>query len=115
IVLAAAGLFSLLAYAVSRRSREIGIRFAIGASRWRIAALVIRQGVTVTASGLLIGLVAARLLMRFMASVLLEVKPTDPAVFLLATVVLLLVAVGACLLPLWRALTIDPVTSLRTE
>jgi predicted permease len=115
VILAAAGLFSVLAYTVSRRTREIGIRMAVGASRRSVAALVLRQSVVIAGTGLAAGLVGARLLTRYIASILLEVTPTDIAVFVMAAGVLLVVVVAACAFPLRRALTVDPVTSLRAE
>jgi predicted permease len=115
MVLAAAGIFSVLAYAVAQRTREIGIRMALGAPRVNVGGLVIRQGAIIAALGLGIGVIAARLLTRFLQSLLLVVSPTDTGVFIATIFGLLLVALAACLLPLRRALTVDPVKSLRAE
>lgn len=115
VTLAAAGLFAVLAYAVSRRTREIGIRVAIGASRRSVAVLVLRQGVVIAAMGMVLGLAGARVMTKYIESILLEVTPTDTAVFAMAAGVLLVVVVAACAFPLRRALMVDPVRSLRAE
>jgi len=115
LVLAAAGIFSVLAYAVSQRTREIGIRLALGAPRASVGGLVIRQGAIIAGLGLGIGVVAARLLTHFLQSLLLLVSPTDTGVFIGTIGGLAVVALAACAIPLRRALSVDPVRSLRAE
>jgi predicted permease len=115
IVLAAAGIFSVLAYSVSQRTREIAIRLALGAPQMRVTRLVLRQGAIIAGIGLATGVIAARMLTRFMQSLLLLVSPTDPAVFATTILALALVALAACAVPLRRALTVDPVRGLKVE
>ncbi len=115
LVLAAAGVFSVLAYAVSQRTREIGIRLALGAPAASVGGLVSRQGAVIAGLGLGIGVIAARLLTHLLQSLLLAVSPTDTTVFVATALGLLLVALAACALPIRRALTVDPVRSLRAE
>jgi predicted permease len=115
LLLAAIGIYGLLAYAVTQRTREFGIRIALGARSADVLALVFRQGVTLALAGVAIGLAGAYFLTRLMTSLLFEVKPADPAVFLLAAVVLSAVAAAASLLPSLRATSIDPVVTLRYE
>ena len=115
LLLAAIGIYGLLAYAVTQRTREFGIRIALGARAADVLALVFRQGVTLALAGVAIGLAGAYFLTRLMTSLLFEVKPADPAVFVLAAVVLSAVAAAASLLPSLRATSIDPVVTLRYE
>ena len=115
LLLATAGIFSVVAYAVSQRTREIGIRLALGAPQFKVGALVVRQGAATAAVGLLVGVVAARGLTRFMQSLLLEVSPTDAGVFIATLAGLGLVVLLACIVPMRRALGVDPVASLRVE
>lgn len=99
----------------SRISSEIGIRMALGAPRTTIVRFVVGQGAIVAGFGLAIGVVAARLLTRFLQSLMLGVSPTDTWVFVATIVGLLTVALAACAVPLYHALTIDPAISLRAE
>jgi putative ABC transport system permease protein len=115
IALAAAGIHSVLAFAVARRSREIGIRIALGAARRSVVMTVVRQGMALTAIGIVIGIAGAGALTRVLESVLFEVDPTDPAVFVLTTVVLLAVALLACVAPAVRAVNVDPLQALKSE
>jgi ABC-type antimicrobial peptide transport system permease subunit len=115
LVLAGIGLYGMLAYDVSQRTREIGIRAAVGASRVHIMALVLRQGVYRTGLGLAVGLVGSAYLNRFLALQLFEVKPADPLTFTMAPLLLLLIGLLACWLPAWRAAKVDPVVALRAE
>jgi putative ABC transport system permease protein len=115
LILAAVGLYGMLAYDVSQRTKEIGIRGAIGASRGQIVGLVFRQGLWKTGVGMIIGLVGAFFLSRYLGSLLFEVKPTDPAVFAGVSLLLLLVALLACWLPARRAAKVDPMVALRAE
>jgi len=115
LFLASIGIYGVLAYDISQRTREIGIRGAIGATRPQIVGLVMRQGLWRTAFGLVAGLVSAFLLSRYMAGMLFELKPTDPWAYLLVSVLLAGVAVAACYLPARRASEIDPIEALRAE
>ena len=115
LFLAALGLFSVLAHAVSRRTRELGIRLALGAKRRDLLMMVLREGVLLTASGIVGGLVAAVLLTRVMSSLLFGIRATDPFVYLSLSVLLLAVAVAACYLPARRATRVDPIIALRSE
>ena len=113
LFLSAVGLYGVLAYAVAQRTREIGIRIAVGARSTNILRLVIRQGLKLAGTGLLIGVVAALILSRLMSSMLYGVSATDPVSLLVAILVLGLAALLACLLPALRATKIDPITALR--
>jgi putative ABC transport system permease protein len=115
LFLSALGIYGVLAYDVSQRTREIGIRGAIGASRGQIVGLILGQGMWKTTIGLAIGLAGALLLSRSMTSLLFEVKPTEPAVYAAVSLVLLVVALLASYLPARRAAKIDPLVALRDE
>jgi ABC-type antimicrobial peptide transport system permease subunit len=115
LLLSAVGIYGMLAYDVSQRTKEIGIRGAIGASRGQIVALILRQGLWKTGVGLIIGLGGAFFLSRYMRSLLFEVPPTDPLSFGGVSLLLLLVALLASWLPARRAAKIDPMVALRVE
>ena len=115
LVLAGAGIYGVLANAVTERSREIGVRAALGASRSDILGMVVRQGLGLTAIGALLGIVAAAALSRVIASLLFGVSPFDPATYAVVSVLLGLVALGACLVPALRASGVDPMEALRAE
>jgi len=115
LLLSAVGIYGMLAYDVSQRTKEIGIRGAIGASRGQIVAMVLRQGLWKTGVGLAIGLGGAFFLSRYMRSLLFEVPPTDPLSFIGVSLLLLLVALLASWLPARRAAKVDPVEALRAE
>jgi ABC-type antimicrobial peptide transport system permease subunit len=105
----------VLAYAVSQRRQEIGVRVALGATPQTVFGLIVRQGMRLAVIGVLAGVIGAFLLTRVMASVLYEVRPTDPVTFGTVIVVLLGTAFLASWLPARRALRIDPVQALRYE
>jgi putative ABC transport system permease protein len=113
LVIAAVGLYGVLAYWVSRRTREIGVRSAIGASPSNILGLVMRQGLTLALIGLALGLAGAVAASRLVAALLFGVSPTDPLVFAGVPMVLLLVAAAASYIPARRAVRIDPLVALR--
>jgi putative ABC transport system permease protein len=115
VLLAAVGLYGVLAYDVSQRTKEIGIRGAIGASRGQIVASILRQGIGKTALGLAIGLGGAFYLTQFLTKLLFDVKGTDPLTYGGVTGLLLLVALLASWLPARRAAKVDPVVALRAE
>ena len=105
----------MLSYAVSTRRREIGIRAALGADRADVVWLIMRDGMTVTAIGLILGLAAGTGAARLIESQFFGVRAFDPAALILAPVVLALVASAACLIPARRAAAIDPAVALRSE
>jgi ABC-type antimicrobial peptide transport system permease subunit len=113
LFLSTVGLYGVLAYAVGRRTREIGIRVAVGARTTNILQLVILQGLKLATVGLIIGVVAALALTRLMSSMLYGVSATDPVSLLVAILVLDVAALLACLLPALRATRIDPIAALR--
>ena len=115
LALAAIGLYGVLAYSVSRRTNEIGLRIAIGAQRKDIFRLVVGQGLFLTALGIAIGVAAALGLTRFLASQLFGVTPTDPVTFAGVPALLAAVALLACYLPARRATRVDPMVALRYE
>jgi predicted permease len=115
IFLGAIGLYGVIAYTVNRRSREIGIRMALGAERRDVLQMVLRQGVTLAVIGTGIGLALSLAVMRLLASLLYGVKPTDPLTFAGSSALVILVALAASWLPARRAASIDPMQSLRTE
>jgi len=115
LLLAAVGLFGVLAYQVNQREHEIGIRMALGAQRRHIVGTVLRQGLVMTGIGLLAGIAVSLAATRLMARALYAVTPTDPASFAGAACFLLTVALVACLVPVLRALSIQPIRALRYE
>jgi len=114
-VLAMVGLYAVTAYSVARRVQEIGIRMALGAQRWNVLALVLREGAILTALGIGVGLVVAVPLTRILRSQLFEITPTDPATFVSAALLLGTVGLLACYLPARRAAGTDPMAALRCE
>jgi len=115
LVLGAVGIFGVLAYAVTQRRREIGVRLALGASPRAVLRMVLGQGMLLAVVGVGIGLIGAALLTRFMASVLFGIAPSDPWTFAQVIAVLLAAAAVASWLPARRALRIDPVMALRDD
>lgn len=115
LLLAMIGLYGVVAYAVSRRTREIGIRMAVGANPGDVLRMILGQGLVFTAIGVGFGLAFAFFASRVVAGFIIGVKPHDPAIFLSVPIVLAVVMLAACWLPAWRAARIDPMLALRQE
>jgi len=115
VALAALGLYGVLAYFVSRRLHEIGIRVALGATAGNVMRLVVARGLTLVAIGLVLGVGGAIGATRLVKGMLFETSGTDPVTFAGVTGFFLVVALGACLLPAWKALRVDPVEAFRAE
>ena len=115
LVLAASGLYGVIYYLVAQRTREIGIRMALGADRARVLRLVLRQGAALAVGGIAVGLVGAVMLSRLLAGLLYGVSTHDPLTFVTVPLVLGAVALIASLVPAWRAARVDPVVALKTD
>jgi predicted permease len=115
MALAAIGLYGVLTYNVSQRVRELGIRAALGARRADLVRLVLREGLSVTLSGIAVGVVAAAFLTRLMRDLLFGVSPLDPATFAIAPAILVSASLFACLGPALRAASADPAATLRAQ
>jgi predicted permease len=115
VILAAVGLYGVIAYAVSQRTQEMGIRLALGAAPRDLLKMVLRQGVVITSIGLAIGLALAFAATGFMRSMLPGIAPRDPLTFIAVPLVLMAIAVVAALIPARRAGSVDPVVALRYE
>lgn len=115
LILAGVGIYGVMSYTASQRTHEIGIRVALGGQRRDILGLIVGEGARLILAGILIGIVGAVGMSRLMASLLYEVKPTDPAIFAAVAILLALVALAACYIPAHRAMRTDPMTALRSE
>jgi putative ABC transport system permease protein len=115
LILAATGIYGLMAYVVQQRTREIAVRMAVGADPGRVRLLVLRQGALLVGLGITVGLLAAYYLATALSSVLFEVQARDPAVFVAVFAVLILVSIPAVVIPAMRAGRVDPLASVRTS
>jgi predicted permease len=115
LALAAVGIYGVLAYLVSQRTQEIGVRLAVGADRSQVLQMILRQGMTLSVGGIAVGLAAAFLLTRLMQSLLYQVKPADPLTFVAVPIILLVVALIASYVPALRATKVSPLIALRTQ
>jgi len=115
MVLACIGLYGLLSYDVARRTSEVGIRMALGATRNDVLLLVARRGIALVVVGAAVGIGVALGLTKFIASMLYDVRANDPATIAGAATLLVLVAIAACWIPVRRAMRTDPMVALRYE
>jgi putative ABC transport system permease protein len=115
VLLAGVGLFGVTAYLVSQRTREIGIRLALGATPHDVFRLIVGRGIMLATAGAAVGVASAFWLTRVMESLVFAVSTTDPLTFAAVPVVLILIALLACYVPARRAMRVDPVTTLRAE
>jgi putative ABC transport system permease protein len=115
LAMAVVGLYAVMAVSVAQRTHELGVRFALGAQRRDVIALVLRQGMKLVAIGIALGLAGSWALTRVLTTLLYQVKATDPLTFLAAPAVLIAVALLACWAPARQAAKVDPITSLRYE
>jgi putative ABC transport system permease protein len=115
LILAVIGIYGMIAYSVSQRTREMGLRMALGANPGDVLRLVLWQGLKLVSFGLLFGVSTALAMTRFMSSLLFGVTATDPVTFVSVVIVLTLVALTACYIPARRAMSVDPIVALRHE
>jgi putative ABC transport system permease protein len=115
LLLAATGIYGVLSGSVTERTREIGVRAALGASRASLLSLVLRQGMALAVAGVAFGLAGAAVASRGMAALLFGISVFDPVTYCGVAAILLCIAAAACLLPARRAATIDPMQALRSE
>jgi ABC-type antimicrobial peptide transport system permease subunit len=115
LVLGAIGLYGVISYSVVQRTRELGVRSALGAGRGDLFRLVVGQGMRLAGIGLLMGVAASLGLTRFLQSMLYGVRPSDPFVLATVTTILAAVALLACYVPAHRAARVDPITALREQ
>jgi ABC-type antimicrobial peptide transport system permease subunit len=115
VVLSAVGIYGVLAYDVSQRTLEIGIRGAVGASSAQLVALILKQGMWRVGAGLALGVVGAIACSRFIASMLFDIAPTDPVAYVAVSALFFVVSLVASYLPAHRAARIDPMRALRVE
>jgi putative ABC transport system permease protein len=115
LLIGGVGVYSLIAYVVSWRTREIGIRLALGAMRWQIVGAIVKQSLLLAVGGSAVGLFVAALLMRFLQSFLFGVRALDPVTFCAVPALMLLLSLVAAWVPARRAAAVDPMETLRNE
>jgi ABC-type antimicrobial peptide transport system permease subunit len=115
LLLGVVGIYGVIAYSVSQRRKEIGIRMALGAQQRTVSGMFVRQGLALTVVGVACGLVTAIMVMRFMTSVLFKVDPVDPLTYLAVSLGIVAVTFLASYLPARRAAAVDPIETLRAE
>ncbi|MGB6524724.1 MAG: FtsX-like permease family protein, partial [Candidatus Acidiferrales bacterium] len=115
LILACIGLYGLLSYEVSRRTREIGIRMALGAQQRDVLRLVVGQGIMLAIVGAVVGIGVALGVTRYLKSMLYDIHANDPATMIGVAILLMLVAIAACYIPARRATRVDPMVALRYE
>jgi ABC-type antimicrobial peptide transport system permease subunit len=115
LVLAVIGIYGVISYLVAQRTREIGVRMALGAQRGHVIGMIVRQGLTLTLIGVALGVAASLAAVRALNRLLFGVSPTDPVTFVAVVVILGFVALAACFIPARRASRIDPMVALRYE
>ena len=114
-LLVALGLYGLLAYTVTRRTTEIGVRLALGASRKSVLWLILKDALLLTALGIVIGIPAVLIAGKLISSMLYGISPSSPLTLVICALVMLAIAASAGLIPAWRAAKVDPSTALRWE
>jgi ABC-type antimicrobial peptide transport system permease subunit len=115
LVMSAVGLYAVMAYSVTQRTTEIGVRMALGAQGQQVSWLILKRGLLQMGLGLVLGLGGAFGLSRVLRTLLVQVTPTDPTTFVSITAILTTVAIAACLIPARRATRVDPLVALRAE
>jgi ABC-type antimicrobial peptide transport system permease subunit len=113
--LASLGIYGVLSYLVTQRTSEIGLRMALGASTRQVTAMFVRRGLALAGIGVALGVSISVLVARAMRTMLYEVAPTDPGIFLAVTAILCAISLAACYLPARRAARVDPMAALREE
>jgi putative ABC transport system permease protein len=115
LALASVGIYGVVSYSVSQRTREIGIRMAFGAQVRHVLAMVLREGLRLVLAGVVVGILGAWVLSRYLTSILYGIRSTDPLTYVLAGILVSFVALVACLVPARRATKVDPMVALRHE
>jgi len=115
LILGAVGIYGIVSYSVTQRTHEIGIRMALGARAANVLSLIMKNGLTLVLTGIVIGVGSAFGLTRFLATLLFGIEPTDAVTFVVVSAVFFVIAIVAALIPAMRATRVDPVIALRSE
>jgi ABC-type antimicrobial peptide transport system permease subunit len=115
LLIAGIGVYGVLAYSVNQRTREIGLRMALGAQQSNVLRLIVSEGMTVALAGIVVGLAGALGLRRALEALLFGVRARDPLTFAAVAVSLVAIALVACLVPAWRGSQVDPIVALRED